>query len=156
MKLKHLLYFLEENKDASMRFMLPSGEFIPDHFHVTEVGKASKTFIDCGRVVREEHSCVLQVWTEKDVDHRLKPARLAEIIRFSQSVLDNLSYELDVLVEYGEEAATTYKIIDLETRPEGNLVVVLSGKKTDCLAPDKCGINQSCCGEVVCHSINLS
>lgn len=29
-------------------FQLPNGSFVPNHFHVTEVGKVSKHFIDCG------------------------------------------------------------------------------------------------------------
>ena len=30
-------------------FMLPNGKLVPSHFHVTEIGKISKHFIDCGR-----------------------------------------------------------------------------------------------------------
>jgi hypothetical protein len=36
-----------------IRFQLPNGELVPEHFHVTEVGKISKYFIDCGGTVRK-------------------------------------------------------------------------------------------------------
>ena len=32
----------------TIAFQLPNGELVPTHFHVTEVGKISKHFIDCG------------------------------------------------------------------------------------------------------------
>ena len=31
---------------------LPDGSLVPSHFHVTEVGKSSKHFIDCGGTLR--------------------------------------------------------------------------------------------------------
>ena len=30
-------------------FQLPNGDLVPGHFHVTEVGKITKNFIDCGK-----------------------------------------------------------------------------------------------------------
>ena len=35
MNVQELIPLLETRGDASLRFVLPSGEFIPDHFHVT-------------------------------------------------------------------------------------------------------------------------
>ena len=35
-------------------FQLPSKQFVPVHFHVTEVGTIQKHFIDCGGTVRKE------------------------------------------------------------------------------------------------------
>jgi hypothetical protein len=32
----------------NVTFMLPNGSFVPEHFHVTEVGLVTKNFIDCG------------------------------------------------------------------------------------------------------------
>lgn len=29
-------------------FQLPNGDLVPTHFHVTEIGKVTKHFIDCG------------------------------------------------------------------------------------------------------------
>ena len=39
-------------KLTTIAFQLPNGELVPSHFHVTEVGKITKHFIDCGGVVR--------------------------------------------------------------------------------------------------------
>ena len=35
-------------------FILPNGNYVPEHFHVTEVGLITKHFIDCGGKVRKE------------------------------------------------------------------------------------------------------
>ena len=32
----------------TISFQLPDGSLVPGHFHVTEVGRISKHFIDCG------------------------------------------------------------------------------------------------------------
>ena len=33
-------------------FKLPNGDLVPNHFHVTEVGRVTKNFIDCGGKIR--------------------------------------------------------------------------------------------------------
>ncbi|MFN3590302.1 MAG: DUF6428 family protein, partial [Spirosomataceae bacterium] len=38
----------------NVEFQLPSGTFVPEHFHVTEVGLVTKHFIDCGGTERIE------------------------------------------------------------------------------------------------------
>jgi hypothetical protein len=35
----------------TVNFELPNGTFVPEYFHVTEVGLITKNFIDCGGVV---------------------------------------------------------------------------------------------------------
>ena len=42
------------NKLDKIGFQLPNGKLVPNHFHVTEVGKITKHFIDCGGTVRNE------------------------------------------------------------------------------------------------------
>jgi len=32
----------------NVTFKLENGSFVPEHFHVTEVGMVTKNFIDCG------------------------------------------------------------------------------------------------------------
>jgi hypothetical protein len=71
MNISQMNQILAGGGDASLHFMLPTGEFVPSHFHVTEVGRVQKSFIDCGGTRREAASCVLQLWTAHDVDHRL-------------------------------------------------------------------------------------
>ena len=52
MKLSEIKSKLKELK--TIAFQLPNGTLVPNHFHVTEVGKISKHFIDCGGTVRKE------------------------------------------------------------------------------------------------------
>lgn len=141
MILKELTKLLDDNPDAALYMMLPSGEFVPDHFHITEVGQVHKTFIDCGGTHREVNSCLLQVWTANDMDHRLIAGKLAKILKLGSKVLE--SDELSVEVEYGADVASQYAVIDVEATPRG-LLFVLAGKQTACLAPDKCGV-KGCC-----------
>jgi hypothetical protein len=57
----------------NVTFMLPNGSFVPEHFHVTEVGLVTKNFIDCGGKVRNETVVNFQLWNANDFEHRLKP-----------------------------------------------------------------------------------
>ena len=38
----------------NVEFQLENGTFVPEHFHVTEVGMITKNFIDCGGVIKKE------------------------------------------------------------------------------------------------------
>ena len=51
-----------------VNFILPNGSQVPAHFHVTEVGQASKKYIDCGGTIREESKVTFQLWEDWDVD----------------------------------------------------------------------------------------
>ena len=44
MKLSEIVKILGELKQ--IEFKLPNGELVPEHFHVTEIGKITKHFID--------------------------------------------------------------------------------------------------------------
>lgn len=146
MKLKEVTKILEANLDQPLFIMLPSGDFVPENFHITEVGKVQKNFIDCGGTHRETTTCLLQTWATYDLDHRLKSTKLAKIIKMANKALGSEDFETEV--EYGEDVASQYKLTDIEITPKG-LLFVLQGKKTDCLAPDKCGINK-CCNSGCC------
>lgn len=128
--------------DSPMNIMLPSGEFVPEHFHVTEVGLVRKIFIDCGGTWRRTNSCVLQVWTAHDTDHRLSSGKLAKIFEAAKVVLLTEDVLL-VEIEYGSEFVSQYPVTDVEVTPKG-LLFVLGGKHTECLAPDKCGVSGCC------------
>jgi len=138
MIVKQVAELLALDGEAALHMMLPSGEFLPAHFHITEVGRVGKKFVDCGGTLRESASCLLQVWSSHDVDHRLSAGKLAKIFKFAEAVLE--SDELPVEVEYGALVAAQYHVADVEVTPRG-LLFVLSGKQTDCLAPDKCGVS---------------
>jgi hypothetical protein len=137
MFVKQVADLLASHGDAPLHIMLPSGEFLPAHFHVTEVARVQKKFIDCGGTRRESDSCQLQVWSAHDVDHRLIAGKLAKILKMAETVLE--SDELALEVEYGADVAAHYFVSNVEVTPKG-LLFVLAAKQTDCLAPDKCGV----------------
>jgi len=65
---KHIL-----KKSEAIGFELPNGTLVPSYFHVTEVGKITKQFIDCGGTVRNETMVNFQLWSSNDYDHGLHP-----------------------------------------------------------------------------------
>jgi hypothetical protein len=133
---------LAAHPHAALHLMLPSGEFVPAHFHVTEVGRVQKDFIDCGGTVRASVSCVLQVWVANDTDHRLTAGKLARVLQLGAPLLK--SDALPVEVEYETAAVSQYPLAGVEVTP-GGLLFHLGAKHTDCLAPDRCGVGASAC-----------
>ena len=116
----------------SIAFQLPNGDLVPTHFHVTEVGKISKHFIDCGGTVRKENVANFQLWNADDYNHRLHPEKLVHIIELSEKILE--LEDLEVEVEY--QADTIGKFgLDFD-----GVNFQLTSKQTDCLAKDNCGI----------------
>ena len=126
-QIKNTLKDLEE-----IQFKLENGETVPDHFHVTEVGKISKHYIDCGGTIRKEEVVSFQLWTDKDTDHRLKAAKLLNIIALSEKLIG--IEDLEVEVEYQADTIGKYGI-DFDGSQ-----FILTTKQTDCLAKDNCGI----------------
>ena len=125
--LKNLLPNLE-----TVVFKLENGTKVPTHFHVTEVGLISKKFIDCGGIVRTEKIINFQLWNANDLDHRLKPSKLLNIITLAEQ---NLGLEdLNIEVEYQSDTIGKYGL-SFE-----NETFILTNKQTDCLAKDNCGI----------------
>ncbi|MEB2777408.1 DUF6428 family protein [Algoriphagus sp. D3-2-R+10] len=118
----------------NIAFQLPDGSLVPTHFHVTEVGKISKHFIDCGGTVRTENVANFQLWNADDYNHRLHPEKLVKIIDLSEKVLG--LEDLEVEVEY---QADTIGKFGLEFDGKNFL---LTTKQTDCLAKENCGIPQ--------------
>lgn len=130
MKLNEFKQRLEELD--TIYFQLPNGEKVPSHFHVTEVGKVQKDFIDCGGKVRNEEVVNFQLWSSVDYDHRLHPEKLLHIIELSQNKLG--IGDLPIEVEYQGETIGKYGI---SFDGQG---FKLTTKNTDCLAKDNCGI----------------
>lgn len=143
MNFKQLVNLLSDHKDQRMHFIFPDDSFIPDHYHITEVGKVRKDFIDCGGTTRKVCSCVLQVWVADDIDHRLKTNKLLEILNKANSLLE-LSEEI-IEIEYEDKVISQYKLVGFEDTPSG-LLFYLGKKHTDCLAPEKCLPKKGCCG----------
>lgn len=115
----------------TIAFELPNGQLVPSHFHVTEVGKISKHFIDCGGTVRNEEVINFQLWNANDYNHRLHPEKLINIIELSEKVLG--LQDANVEVEYQGESIQKFGL-DFN----GN-TFLLTTKQTDCLAKDSCG-----------------
>ena len=115
----------------SVDFQLESGSFVPENFHVTEVGIITKDFIDCGGTVRTEKVANFQLWDANDFDHRLKPSKLISIIGLSERILG--MEDLEVEVEYQSDTIGKY---DLDFNGKN---FILQSKKTACLAMDSCG-----------------
>ena len=116
----------------TIAFQLPNGSLVPRHFDVTEVGKITKDFIDCGGTVRHEEVVNFQLWEANDYDHRLHPEKLLKIIELSQNAL-NIG-DLDIEVEYQGDTIGKYNL-DFDGQ-----YFLLTTKQTDCLAKDNCGI----------------
>jgi hypothetical protein len=117
---------------AAVRFRLPSGEYLPAHFHVTEVGLVSKHFIDCGGVERREKVANFQLWEAGDYDHRLAPQKFLRILELSQRILG--SDDLDIEVEYQQATIGKFGLA------RAGSDFVLTPKQTACLTPDACGL----------------
>lgn len=116
----------------TVNFQLPNGTFVPEHFHVTEVGMITKNFIDCGGTVRNEKVVNFQLWDANDFEHRLKPQKLNHIIELSEKVLG--IEDLEIEVEFQAETIGKY---DLGFNGKDFLLLA---KQTACLAQDQCGI----------------
>jgi hypothetical protein len=114
-------------------FQLPNGNLVAPHFHVTEVGKVTKNFIDCGGKVRNEEVVNFQLWEENDYDHRLHPEKLVAVIELSEKKFHFNDVEIEV--EYqGKETIGKYGLDFDGTN------FLLTSKLTACLAKEACGI----------------
>jgi hypothetical protein len=116
----------------AINFQLPNGTFVPEYFHVTEVGLITKNFIDCGGTLRKETVVNFQLWDANDYEHRLKPQKLVHIIELSEKVLGIEDFEIEV--EYQD---TTIGKYDLGFNGKDFLLL---NKQTACLAQEQCGI----------------
>ncbi len=130
MKLSEIKNHLKQLEQIA--FQLPNGNLVPNHFHVTEVGKVSKHFIDCGGTIRKEEVVNFQLWNANDYDHRLHPEKLRNIIELSEKALH--IEDLEIEVEYQGQ---TIEKFGLDFNGQNFL---LTTKQTDCLAKDNCGI----------------
>lgn len=128
-QIKNILPSLE-----NVEFQLENGTFIPEHFHVTEIGMVTKSFIDCGGTMRKEEKVNFQLWDADDFEHRLKPGKLLHIINLSEEKLGIGNFEIEV--EYQDATIGKY---DLDFNGKN---FILKNKVTACLAQEACGIPQ--------------
>ncbi|MFD2552513.1 DUF6428 family protein [Bizionia sediminis] len=132
MTLSELKLILKSLKTIS--FKLPNGQFVPKHAHITEIGRISKHFIDCGGTERKETLINFQLWAANDYNHRLHSEKLLQIIDLSEKALKlpnldiEVSYQSDTIGHFGLDFDGQY--------------FLLTNTYTDCLAKDKCGISE--------------
>jgi hypothetical protein len=144
MKLTQLKSILRAQPGAYPRFILPDGDHIPAHFHITEVGHVTRRFIDCGGKLHDRSdTCLLQTYVAGDIEHRLNAGTFAKILDLGAQVLPH--DDLPVEVEYDCCVVAQYPIEDAEINGE-HLDIKLGQKHTDCLAKQKCGIDAERCG----------
>ncbi len=117
---------------TAVNFRLPEGRLLPSHFHVTEVGRVSRHFIDCGGVERHETAASLQLWSADDYDHRLAPQKFLHILQLAERILG--SEELELEVEYQQATIGKFGLAFDGTD------FLLTPKQTACLAPEACGV----------------
>jgi hypothetical protein len=131
MKLSQLTETLSNLNEVN--FILPNGNFIPRHYHLTEIGLNTKEFIDCGGKRHSEKKVNLQLWVNIDYNHRLKADKFLNIINTSSPLFNG--EDLDVEVEYQTDTVGKFNL-DFD----GNNFRLVA-TKTDCLATELCGID---------------
>jgi hypothetical protein len=150
MTLHDLQSALKANPKLFPRFVLPDGDYIPAHAHVTEVGHVVRNFIDCGGLTGKEEKIVLQTHVGSDIDHRLRSDRFAKILQLGNRVVPNA--DLDVDVEYDCCVVAQYPIA--EAAPDGDhLNLMLRRSRTQCRARERrereqaacCATSAACC-----------
>src|SRR5665213_989281 len=135
MKLAELKNQLGLQPAAQIRFVLPDGNSVPAHAHVTEVARIDKQFVDCGGTLRNDALCRLQTWFADDVDHRLTAGKLLKILEKANPFL--ASDDLEVDVEHEIDFISQFPVERVEISPE-EIVLHLTVRHTACLAPEKC------------------
>jgi hypothetical protein len=141
MTVRELVAALRSHAELPLIIALPDGGVIPMHYHVTEIGHMKKRFIDCGGVLREQESCLLQTWVHTDMEHRLVAGKLAGIFAQAGDVLPHeglpveVEYEDGVVAQFPVEGSSVF---------EGSLLLQLGWKHTDCLARGIC-LPGECC-----------
>lgn len=154
MKFADFSRVLNSSSAQSIEIRFKGAGTLAVHFHVTEVGKVTRDFVDCGGGRRTETTCILQTLVAHDTDHRLSAPKLADILSRTNAL--EFGDDLQVDVETQGKSIETWRIATIEAAQD-RLVLHLEPKRTTCLAPDKCGISDElpmlespCCGENGC------
>ena len=140
MDFESLKQSLAADPDKNIVFRFRSGQLLPEHFHVTEVGRVTKDFVDCGGTRRAVESCVLQTLVADDTDHRLTAGKLLSILEKSSVLGIDAGSTVDMEVQ--QETVSIFSVGALADGGADSpaLTFQLTPKQTECLAPDKCGI----------------
>lgn len=137
MNLREFKALLASHDDKAFQLLLPGGDHVPASFHITEVGRVTKTFLDCGGTLHQSDTCQLQAWVGEDVDHRLASGKLLSIFRKASFLLPDETIPLEI--EYEDKIISQYPIARAEVT--GSTVILhLTTKHTDCLAKELCAV----------------
>ena len=147
MKTHELHALLNRHADLPLRLMLPHGSVVPVSFHITEVGRVHKSFIDCGGKQHETETCQLQAWV--GADHRIPAGTLATILGKASAAFGD--DDLPVEIEYEDSVISQYPLSHI-AQEGGGLVLHLTTKHTDCLAKELCGVSTSADTDGACET----
>jgi Family of unknown function (DUF6428) len=152
MTLQEFNDLLTEHPNKAFQLRLPDGDAVPVSFHITEVGRVQKTFLDCGGRLHDSDTCLLQAWVGSDEDHRIATDKLSGILRKARAFLPNPSIPLEI--EYETSVLSQYTISNVAVSTDA-VQLQLAAKHTDCLAKDicippitaakSCGCGPGCC-----------
>lgn len=137
MKLSELKSLLTEHSDRFFRIALPDGNAVPMSFHVTEVGRLQKTFLDCGGKLREATTCQLQIWVGEDYNHRIETGKMGAILEKAKTLLPDDA--IPVEIEYEDRVISQYTVQG-HALTDDAVILTLAHKHTECLAPELCGL----------------
>jgi len=142
------------NQTERMEIRKPDGLAVPAHFHITEIGKTTRTSIDCGGHPHSHIKATVQLFAANDIDHRLSASKVLAIINKTKAELGLQDEELEVEYQIDEDTIGVYGL------EYSGGVFQLTRKHTDCLAKSECGIPEvsssqpvknSCCSpEAAC------
>lgn len=140
MDFQSLKQSLVAHHEKNVLFRFQSGQSLAEHFHVTEVGRVTKDFVDCGGTRRTTESCVLQTLVADDTDHRLTAGKLLSILEKSSALGIDANSIVDLEVQ--QDTVSIYSVGSVADNDADSSAIVfqLTPKQTECLAPDKCGI----------------
>ena len=141
MLMQELIEYLSKQQLGALEIALPGGETLPEHFHITEVGRVRKDFVDCGGTPRQTEACVLQAWVASDVDHRLTSHKLVKILELGSSLFPSKDVPVEMEIDRG--TVSLFSLQRIENSADQSTPIfrlVLTSKHTECLAPDRCGV----------------
>lgn len=137
---------LTQAPELPLTVIWTDGEPIEAHFHVTEVGRVQRDFVDCGGTIRRVVTCLLQTWVGEDTEHRITAGKLLKALAHAAPILGD--DDLPVELEY-ETCNVVQLTVAAVRRESDRLVLQLGSKHTDCLAKDVClpgeGRQSGCC-----------
>ncbi len=137
MTLQEFKALLQENRGKLFHVALPAGDAVPISFHITEMGRVEKTFVDCGGKMHIRKTAQLQVWVGPDEDHRIQAGKMADILDKSGQIVpdDTLPLELEYEMENG--FVSQFPVAGFSSSDDA-VVLELGVRHTECLAPEMC------------------